>query len=362
MATETGKVKKPAKKPNRILALLNKNCKVGTFRGVKIYLHSSFILFFILLFLVMIPDLIYGNSVAEHLDYMYMLAIVFPMVLIHEMCHTVEAMRRGIKVHDIRLLPIGGIANIGKNPDTPKDELLIAAAGPLSNFAIGFSLLAINRHLEWDFFTRVMTVNFGLAIFNLIPFFPLDGGRMFRTMMEFRYGKEKATVRAVFYGTIFMILFMTLAVMVHNPLLLVIAFLMGGSGLGELVLVKKNLPNMLKGKMDELWHVREKVQSEHEWLKFLWKFTHDPDVPAPYKCITMHAFLVGVKTAWPCANKGDKWCHKHAAHRCEAFRALMMKLDQGLQQWENQEAFMEAIGNLPEEIQDQAKKELWPPA
>lgn len=138
------------------------------------------------------------------------LGLLFASVTLHEFAHSVVARRRGIPVAGIVLLPIGGVSEMARLPDRPRDELAVAVAGPAASIAIGAGLLAVAavsgvgagppalvagpvvRRLGWT--------NLLLAGFNLLPAFPLDGGRVLRALLARRHGLEVATRVAATVG------------------------------------------------------------------------------------------------------------------------------------------------------------------
>jgi Zn-dependent protease len=158
---------------------------------------------------------------------------IFGCVLLHEFGHVLTAKRFGIATRDITLLPIGGVASIERMPEKPSQEVLVALAGPAVNVAIALLLFALfGANLDAGYgtvaddkvgiVTRLAFVNVGLAVFNLIPAFPMDGGRVLRALLSMRLDKARATEiaakigRAVAFGLGFLGLF-------GNPILLLIA-------------------------------------------------------------------------------------------------------------------------------------------
>ncbi len=179
--------------------------------GISINIHITFLL---------LPILFFFTS---GLNGVLLVLIVFACVTFHELTHSLVAKRFGIEVKSITLLPIGGVASMNKMPDSPKQEFLISVAGPLSNIflaAIVFLLFywtswiprEVLRHpmageslvytLAWLPWANVM-----LALFNLLPAFPMDGGRILRAILALRMDYMKATKIAVGIGHVFAILF-----------------------------------------------------------------------------------------------------------------------------------------------------------
>jgi Zn-dependent protease len=178
---------------------------LGKVAGIKVRLHLSF---FLLVILVVATA---GSaSMSTVVGEIWWLAAVFVCVLIHEVCHSVAARRVGITVRDIVLLPIGGVSEMEEMPKEPRRELWISAAGPLGSVALaGLALVAaaVSGGHPWpptlfagSIAARIGWMNVMLAAFNLIPALPLDGGRMFRSVMALRLGRARATAAAVLLG------------------------------------------------------------------------------------------------------------------------------------------------------------------
>lgn len=133
---------------------------------------------------------------------------VFASIALHELGHSWVAIRKGCRVREIMLLPIGGVAKMESIPMRPMDEFLMAAAGPATSFilAIISGLLASFGFLSL-FFVYLMRINLMLCLFNLLPSFPMDGGRIFRAFMTPRMGRLRATALAAKIGRFMAIAF-----------------------------------------------------------------------------------------------------------------------------------------------------------
>ncbi len=150
-----------------------------------------------------------------------MLAL-FACVALHELGHSIVAQGFGVGVREILLLPIGGLARLTSEPRRPAHELLIAVAGPMVNFVIAITLLVLSTAAlgpEWLLgggmlhalagpptflsFLGLLTIsNVALAVFNMIPALPMDGGRVFRALLSFVFGKARATEVAATVGQV----------------------------------------------------------------------------------------------------------------------------------------------------------------
>ena len=143
---------------------------------------------------------------------------VFVVIAVHELAHALVARRFGVPTREILLLPIGGIASIEHMPERPGQELAIAIVGPLVNLALAGILWLAPGDFAW----QLARINLGLALFNLIPAFPMDGGRALRAVLALWLRRDRATEIAGRLGMIVAIGFAALG-FVTNPWLIVIA-------------------------------------------------------------------------------------------------------------------------------------------
>lgn len=167
---------------------------------------------------------------------------IFVVIVVHELGHALVARRYGISTRDIMLLPIGGIASLERMPDNPRQELAVAIVGPLINLAIAaviyLGIVAAGGTLRVTEATslggvlvaQLVWVNIALAAFNLLPAFPMDGGRVLRALLAMRMGPERATNVAATMGKFFAVVFAIFGLF-YNPFLLLIALVvwMGAS-------------------------------------------------------------------------------------------------------------------------------------
>jgi stage IV sporulation protein FB len=156
---------------------------------------------------------------------------VFACVLLHEFGHALVARRFGIETRRITLLPIGGVAELERSPEDPRAEMWIAAAGPAVNFAIAGVLALIG--LSFGIFagsgllsvvlSGLLWANLMLGAFNLVPAFPMDGGRVFRAWAAKRYSRVRATQMATKLGRALAFGFGLWGLYASNPMLVLIA-------------------------------------------------------------------------------------------------------------------------------------------
>lgn len=203
-----------------------------TFRlgGVPVRLHFTFVL--LLVFLIAVSA---GGGQSAIYGAVYILAL-FASVLLHELGHVTVARRYGIKTIDITMFPIGGLARLEKLP-AAREELWIALAGPLVNVVIAAALGIwlfwtndINRFSEiWrisdaNVIHRIAAGNIFLAAFNLLPAFPMDGGRILRALIARRKSEAQATRIAAGTGQVFAILMGLFGLLAGHFMLMFIAF------------------------------------------------------------------------------------------------------------------------------------------
>jgi Zn-dependent protease/CBS domain-containing protein len=205
--------------------------KIGRIAGIPVYVHATFALLLVWFGAVYWTA---GGGLGAVLSGVVFLLALFACVVLHELGHALTARRYGIRTRDIMLLPIGGLARLERMPERPVQELWVALAGPAVNAVIAavllFGLLATRSWVPLDslgvasgsFTERLMVVNVLLAAFNLIPAFPMDGGRVFRALLAMRTDYARATRIAAALGQGAALLFGLIGLL-FNPFLLLIA-------------------------------------------------------------------------------------------------------------------------------------------
>ncbi len=215
--------------------------------GIKVKVHWTFIF---LIAWIVIVSLNRGLETPQILMHVLFVFALFFCVVLHELGHSLTAIKFGGNVTGITLLPIGGMAHMTKMPEKPKEEFLVSAAGPLVNVVIAILIwiylalfqpvnleemkfVAITRE---NFLVMLMAANIFIVVFNLIPAFPMDGGRLFRAALSIKMKRVDATRIAKDIGQIFAIFFI-LAGLFINPFLVIIGIfiLLGAKGEYEMI-------------------------------------------------------------------------------------------------------------------------------
>jgi len=212
--------------------------KLGKIFGIDFRIHVTF--FLLLLFIFIAGASQRGALVA--LRAVLFISAVFACVLIHELGHSLIARRFGKEAKSITLLPIGGLAMMEEMPEKPGQEIAMSLVGPFINLAIaGVLYLSVG---QWSgigtpnlfpdsaqaFFAGLIGVNIILAIFNLIPAFPMDGGRVLRGLLAMRMDFVRATSLAVFIGQAVSLFFIFFGIFFNWWLALIGFFLYMGAG------------------------------------------------------------------------------------------------------------------------------------
>ncbi|MDP1779594.1 MAG: site-2 protease family protein [Anaerolineales bacterium] len=206
--------------------------KLGKFAGIDVYIHATFLL---LIAWVGYSHWLENRNWGEVFSGVLFILALFACVILHEYGHALTARKYGIKTRDITIYPIGGVARLERMPEKPIEELWVALMGPAVNVVIAAGLFA---YLFWtsslvpineltiasgSFLERLMIVNISLVLFNLIPAFPMDGGRVLRALLAMRMDYVRATQIAATIGQGMALLFGLIGLF-GNASLLFIAF------------------------------------------------------------------------------------------------------------------------------------------
>ncbi len=232
--------------------------KLGHLAGIGLHIHWPF---FLLPALAAFQVIAGGGTWAAAANSVGFLLAIFGCVVLHELGHALMARRFGIATHDITLLPIGGVARLQRMPRNPWQELAIAAAGPAVNVAIAVSLatgLAVSgllaqapatATLAGAWFINLIWVNIALVAFNLLPAFPMDGGRVLRSLLAMRWPYLSATRIAATVGQVLAV-GLALVGLLFNPLLILVALFVFVAARGEARLAE----------METVWEASDGIQ------------------------------------------------------------------------------------------------------
>jgi Zn-dependent protease/CBS domain-containing protein len=176
--------------------------KIGEVAGIGLYVHVTF---WVLIFFILFMNWSHGHNLVTAFYGAVFVLVIFGCITLHELGHALAAHRFGVRTRDITLLPIGGLARLERMPDDPMEELWVALAGPAVNVGIAALLYVVIvaagggvslQQFEWfggNFLNKLMIVNLWLVAFNMIPAFPMDGGRVLRSLLAHRLEFGKAT-------------------------------------------------------------------------------------------------------------------------------------------------------------------------
>lgn len=225
-----------------------------TVAGIGLYIHVTF---FILLVWIGASYYLPRHSWTDVFNSLVFVIALFAIIVLHELGHALTARRYGIRTRDITLLPIGGVARLERMPEDPRQELAVALAGPAVNVSLAFIFfvaLVIKGQpvfpldfgdlsvLSVNFLRRLLWVNVILAGFNLLPAFPMDGGRVLRAFLAMKMDYVRATHMAANVGQIMAFIFGFIGLFT-NPFLVFIALFvwMGAAAESSLVQMKSGL-------------------------------------------------------------------------------------------------------------------------
>jgi len=232
---------------------MRRSLSLGRISGIKVQVHWSF---FLLVAWIIFVSIIGGASMSGTLWSVFFVLVLFGCVVLHELGHALTAQKFNVQTQKITLLPIGGVASLESMPDNPREELLITVAGPAVNIAIAlllylllpFNLLqGLDAEQMQEYFREISAHNFLLllfyaniilAVFNIIPAFPMDGGRILRALLSMRMDRVKATQIAAHLGQFVALLFFFFGLL-YNPFLSLIAVFVFFGAQSENILVQQ---------------------------------------------------------------------------------------------------------------------------
>jgi Zn-dependent protease/CBS domain-containing protein len=203
---------------------------IGSISGIRIRIHLTFVLFLIWLGVAFWNQ---GGMAAVSSGLAYIL-LLFLCVVLHEFGHILTARRFGSQTLDVILLPIGGVARMKSIPEKPGQELAVALAGPCVNLVIAAVLISLigwqtvmqvvaQPAKETHILSQLAVANVVLAVFNLLPAFPMDGGRALRALLSYRLGRAAATRLAMRIGHALAFGFGVIGFISGYPLLMLVA-------------------------------------------------------------------------------------------------------------------------------------------
>ena len=228
--------------------------RIGRIAGIDVYVHPTFLL---AAGMGGLSNYFAHGDWAEAVYGVVFILALFGIVVLHELGHALTARHYGIRTRDITLLPIGGVARLERIPEVPSQELAVAVAGPAVNVVIAAGIYAGSgggpgtgaaqrcaprrRRLMQQLFW----VNVSLVVFNMVPAFPMDGGRVFRALLAMRLDYVQATQIAASIGQAIALVFGLLGLL-YNPFLIFIALFVWLAGNQEagLVLIRSALGNI----------------------------------------------------------------------------------------------------------------------
>jgi Zn-dependent protease len=278
---------------------MGRSLRIGSVRGIDVRLHITFPL------IVIWAAIDWGaGSYLGWAGAMYGVALVlllFVCVVLHELGHSLMAMHFGGRVKDITLLPIGGVAQMKRMPSRPVHELLVALAGPAVNVAIFLLLGAVfwlSRDGQMPIIWRILRMamrpglngvlvylllaNAGMAVFNMLPAFPMDGGRVLRALLSLGVGHLKSTAIAARVGQAIAVLFLLGAIRLENPVLMLVGFFIFTGAASELrgARVRRVLDSITAGQALGLSNAPVlDPDQELGSVTQLAIFNHEPDFP-----------------------------------------------------------------------------------
>ena len=228
--------------------------KIGKLAGIDVYMHATFLL---LILFVLIASWVEKHDAVTTVYSLVFVLVIFGCIVLHELGHALMARRYGIRTRDIVLLPIGGVSRLERMPEEPRQELLVALAGPAVNVLIAAVLFVflflVGRlptgreiaNISWNgahFWGSVLSVNLWLVVFNAIPAFPMDGGRVLRAFLATRMEYTRATQTAAHIGQAIALIFGFLGLFTDPFLVFIALFVwMGASGEAAMVQMRTSL-------------------------------------------------------------------------------------------------------------------------
>jgi len=226
---------------------------LGKVSGIKIRVHWTFLL---LIGWIVFLEISRGNDMGAIMWSIFFVLVLFICVILHELGHALTAQKYNIGTRQITLLPIGGVASLKSMPEDPKEELMVALAGPAVNVVLAillYLIVPVETFLDLDpdameeamssinsgnFLFFLLSANIMLAVFNMLPAFPMDGGRVLRALLSMKMDRVSATQVAsrLGQGVAFLFFFVGL---LYNPILILIGLFVYFGAQGENVMIQQ---------------------------------------------------------------------------------------------------------------------------
>lgn len=257
--------------------------KLGTLAGIGVYLHWSFWL---------LPAWILmsaGGGLAGAVGLVLFVFAIFGCVVLHELGHALMARHYGIGTRDITLYPIGGVASLERMPRRPSQELAIALAGPAVNVVIAgvlFGILLVagigTQGLVFNvaggsILLNLLAVNVALVVFNMLPAFPMDGGRVLRAFLAMRVPYLRATEIAVRVGQGVAIILAVIGMRTGGTMLFIALFIFLAAR-AELAMARRQELSGASSVIDAVaWHHKPTAAAPAADNEIVWLDTNDKD-------------------------------------------------------------------------------------
>lgn len=285
---------------------------LGTISGIRIRVHWSFLL---LPMYIYFSSLLSGSGMMAAIVSIIFVLAIFGCVLLHELGHALAARQFGIGTRDITLLPIGGVAALERMPRKPWQELWIAVAGPLVNVVIAATLfigIALSPlptgGFVGGFLRQLALANVILVVFNMIPAFPMDGGRVLRSVLAMFVDYSDATAVAVTVGKVVAVGFGLLGLFSGNLMLLFVAAFVYLAAHSELSQIARRQPSHFSQHSfsGDRWSRHQRAESPQGESE-IW-FSDDPSGSANRETLTVPATLAIRSVAAWLSNRHEQAC------------------------------------------------------
>lgn len=283
-------------------SIFRPNYKIMTVFNIPIRLHSTFILYLLAVFCTRF----FKAGFVDATKYVVFFLTLFVCVTLHELGHCFAARKLGIKTKSILLTPIGGIASIEKFPNNYWHQIFIAVAGPTVTLALIVIAFFTYKLVPLGLFKTVCMINIVLFVFNALPNYPMDGGRVYKALLAMKFGELKAVRWAMYLNYAFLLLFTFVSVKLSSYNLLIIGLFMTYAGAREYRSEK------LKTKLTDIERRFKSADSVYDVYELHKEIQNDKSLTPLQKCRVTSMFI-GLKDA-PCIYQicdRRKFCDKY---------------------------------------------------